>query len=533
MNNLAKSKPILWLKKITENKRTSLLLCLIAGAAGALPYFFEYLFIFTFVSFFILFYIVIKKRNENKSVFSSFFWYFFGFYTPIYTFLSEMYPYSRFGFNETQAVFVLICSCIAIPLLHTVVESTIMSLSKFCGNDFCLIFGLSSLWVIGEWTLSLGTLAFPWCNVAVSLTGFLPYIQTASIFGKSFITFITVFACCSFVYAVNDGKRIFALLGAAIIAINTVCGVVLYYLPYHDGEGVKVATVQGNILSNEKWDSENQGTIFDRYISMTREACENGAKLVVLPETAIPQYFSDGGYVHNALAEIANEFDADIIAGVHVYNSKLRSSYNAVIGVYSDGNLSERYDKRHLVPFGEFIPFVNTLGNLFPFIAEFNEGTSNLIEGSKPIIINTTHLKVTPLVCFDSLFPQFTRDGINNGADAIAIVTNDSWFNDSAGIYTHLRHAQLRAIETRRCVIRAANTGISAIIDANGSISAESVALKAEIVYADAYRSERATLYTLLGDITLYISFIALIAILTYKNLNRRNDNGNNQSASN
>lgn len=532
MNNLTKSKPVLWLNRISENKRTSLLLCLIAGAAGALPYFFEYLFLFTFISFFILFYVIIRKRNENKSIFSSFFCYFFGFYTPIYTFLSEMYPYSRFGFNETQAVFVLICSCIAIPLLHTVVQSAIMSISKFCGNGLCLIFALSSLCVVGEWTLSLGALAFPWCNVAVSLSGFLPYIQTVSLFGKSFITFITVFACSAFVCALNDKKRVFALIGAAVIAINTAFGVVLFYLPYYDSDGVKAAAIQGNILSNEKWDSENQGTIFDRYISMTREACENGAKLVVLPETAIPQYFSDGGYVHNALAEIAKEFDADIIAGVHVYNSKLRSSYNAVIGVYSDGSLSERYDKRHLVPFGEFVPFVNTLGNLFPFIAEFNEGTSNLIEGSEQIIINTKHLNVTPLVCFDSLFPQFARDGVDNGANTIAIVTNDSWFNDSVGIYTHLRHAQLRAIETRRCVIRAANTGISAIINANGTISSESVALSAEIVYADAYSSEKISLYTLLGDITLYLSFITLITILTYEKFNRRNDNGNNQAAS-
>ena len=166
------------------NKRTSRLLALLSGVLASLPYFFENFFIFTFLSLILQFYIAIKQKNENNRIFAPFFYYFLGFYFPLYLFLSEIYPYERFGFSKPQAVLVLICSCIAIPLLHAVVESTLMLISHVsCGKGWDIIC-YASLWVIGEWILTLGKLAFPWGSTAVSITGFLPYKQTASLLGK-------------------------------------------------------------------------------------------------------------------------------------------------------------------------------------------------------------------------------------------------------------------------------------------------------------------------------------------------------------
>lgn len=517
--------------RAAKSKRTSLLLCLMAGAMGALPYYIEELFLFTFLSLFILFYTVIKQREERNRIFVPFFWYYYGFFTPLYLFLSEMYPYTRFGFNEEQAVFILICSCIAIPLLHTVVEAGLMLIARSFRCKKFEFLGFAALFTVGEWILTLGTLAFPWSGISVSLTGFLPYLQTASLFGKYFLTFITVAACYALASSAETKKRFFALLGTGIICVNLLIGSILMLVPYEKGDKITASALQGNVLSNEKWNSENRESIFEIYTGLAADAAENGAKIILLPETAIPQRFVEGGSIHNALAKIAVEYDTTIVCGVHYYIDE--QNFNAVIAILPDGSLSDRYDKRHLVPFGEFIPFAKTLGEMFPFIAEFNEGTSDLTEGSEPIVFKTEIGNIASLVCFDSIFPQFSREAVMNGAKYIAIVTNDSWFNDSVGIYTHLRHAKLRAIENRRYVMRAANTGISAFIDEKGRIITQTEALTLDTASAEVYAIDSNTLYYYVGDIFLYGSFITLICFVFYSIFDklRRKFNGNHPTS--
>ncbi len=520
------------LARAAESKRTSMLLCLAAGAMGALPYYFEKLFIFTFASLFCLFYIIIKQKEEQKRVFMPLLAYYIGFFAPIYLFLSEIYPYSDFGFDKTQAVFVLICSCVAIPLLHAVVVASVMSVCKFFESDIALLLGFSALYVVWEWVLSLGTLALPWAGVAVSMTGFLPYLQAVSLFGKYFIAFITAFGCCGLALAVCRRVKLFAFIGAGVILLNTIIGTIIWFIPTEKGEEFAVAAIQGNVLSNEKWDSANNGTILDRYIGMTRQAAQNGADMIVLPESAIPQTFVPNGVIHKELSAIATEYGVTVIAGVHYYDIETRESYNAVIAVLPDGSgtLSEHYDKRHLVPFGEFIPFADTLSKWFPFVEAMNLSRTKLIEGDKPIVIETEYGGVGPLVCFDSIFPQFTAEAVQNGADIIAVVTNDSWFNDSAGTYTHLRHSQLRAIENKRYIMRAANTGVSAFIDERGRVLTQTEPLVPDIAYGTAYTVESRTVYSFVGDIILYISFsiIVLTIAIEYFLKLRRVKNGNN-----
>ncbi len=486
---------------------------------GAIPYYCEALFILTFVSVFLQLYIAFKQKNENGRTYLPFFCYFIGFYTPLYLFLSELYPYERFGFSETQAVFIVICSCILIPLIHAAVNALVFLISKVFPQKSISIFGYAALWVIGEWILTLGTLAFPWANIAVSLTGFLPYLQTASLFGKSFITFITVVGCGAFAYAASNKKRFMALCGAAVIGLNTIVGSIMWFIPTETTDTVKVAALQGNVLSNEKWVDRNQSDIYERYMSLLEDAAKNGAEIILLPESAIPISFSEGGRLHNDFAEIAEEYGVTVVAGITCREN--RKLYNSVIAVYPDGSISQRYDKRHLVPFGEFIPFADTIGELFPFVADFNESSSDFAEGENSVVINTKNGSIAPLVCFDSIFPQFASDGVNDGADMIAVVTNDSWFNDSNGIYTHLRHAQLRAIENKRYVLRAANTGVSAFIDERGNIITATEPLTVDTVYAEVSIIKQTTLYKTIGDIFLYISFITVIAFILYYHIGR------------
>ncbi|MBR6563626.1 MAG: apolipoprotein N-acyltransferase [Clostridia bacterium] len=515
--------------RTAESKRASLLLCFIAGAIGALPYFIDALFILTLVSLVAQFYVAFRQKQLYSRIYKPFFYYFLGLYLPLYSFLSEMYPFDRFGFNASQATFVLICACIGIPMLHACIQATFMLLSKFLKGNVQELFGYSALWVLNEWLLTLGFMAFPWGGVAVSMTGCLPYLQTASLFGKYFITFITAFACVAFAKALIERKAVLSIVASLIIVINTVVGCVLWAIPVKSSESVDVALIQGNVLSNEKWDSENQGTIFSRYTEMASEAAEKGVDIVLLPESAIPNHFVKNGALHRAFAEIASVYDVTLVVGVQYYEPETKESFNAVVAVYPNGSVSDHYDKRHLVPFGEFIPFADVIGRFLPFVAELNQGSSSFTEGTEAVILNTEKAKVAPLVCFDSIFTSYAREGVNGGADILAIVTNDSWFNDSVGVYTHLRHAQLRAIENQRYIIRAANTGVSAYIDAKGQILFKTEPLVCDVAYERVYTVEGRTLYSHIGDIPVTISFIIVLSfvIINIYNTVRSKKNGN------
>ncbi len=485
------------------------LICAAAGLIGVFPYFAEQAWICTPVSLFLLFYASEKKRGAGH-IWLCGFVYHLSLYFPLYSFLSELYPYARFGFTHAQAVFVLICSCLLIPLFHATLQATaLLSYLPFRGRRLRFL-GFGAAAVIAEWVTSVGTLAFPWGGTAVSMTGFLPYIATASLFGRYFITFVTASAAGGLALAAATKKAAPAAVGAAILAFNLICGTVLYFLPTGtSGDETRIAALQGNVLSNEKWASGEREKIFDRYISQAVSAAENGASVIFIPETAIPVEFKEGGRLHEAFAEVCREYGVTIVAGVIRYDSS--SEYNSVVAVTPGGEVSGYYDKHHLVPFGEFIPYTDILGSLFPFVAEFNNSRYELCEGAGAQNINTPLCDIAPAVCFDSIFPQFTRAGVNAGAELIAVVTNDSWFNDSVGIYTHLRHSRLRAVESGKYVVRAANTGISAVIDPHGKITAETEPLTECTLYADISPIQGKTLYCTLGDTVFYISALAVI----------------------
>ncbi len=519
--------------KFSNNKIALYVGMFLSGVLASVPYFVDDLFVLTFVSLFLFFVILKQFKHIQRRVFLPFFCYFSGFYLLLYSFLSELYPFERFGFTQAQATFVIICACILIPLLHASVFSLIMSISRIVNNDRFFPLVYSALWVLGEWVLSLGTLAFPWANTAVSMTGLLPYIQSAALFGTYFVTFVTVFGCAFIAECVYSKRVVSFVLGFSVILSNLLLGSILMVVSEKpSSDPVKVAVVQGNVLSNEKWVSGNSERIFETYIKLTEEAASNDADIILLPESAIPKNFYKDGSIHTELSKIAKKYSTTIILGIQSYENK--ALYNSAVAILPDGSLSQRYDKRHLVPFGEFVPFADTLGNLIPFVADMNENSIPFTEGTDSVVFETPNGTVSPLICFDSIFPEFASDAVNNDADILAIVTNDSWFNDSVGIYTHLRHAQLRAIENNRYVLRAANTGISAFIDSKGRIIVNTLPLTKDVIYADIYARNAKTLYTTIGDITLYASALIVTCLITtyiFQRL-RRIKNGKNSTSS-
>jgi apolipoprotein N-acyltransferase len=166
------------------------------------------------------------------------------------------------------------------------------------------------------------------------------------------------------------------------------------------------------------------------------------------------------------------------------------------------------YGKRHLVPFGEYLPAEQILTKLFPFVSNISQFDSAMTPGGGADIMEINGVNYGGLVCFDSIFPELARKSVRAGADVLIIVTNDSWFRDSPAIYQHNAQAVLRAVENNRFVVRAANTGLSSFISPTGKILQKSEVLKREVMKGQIEIVKNKTVYTIFGDIILYLSFL-------------------------
>lgn len=506
-----------------------ILTCFFSGVLYVLPYYHDKLFVLSFVALVLLFLTLLK--NNKKHFFGYFFSFSFGFYFPLYFWMSRLYPFNGFGFTPSQAKIIIVLACLGIPLVHSFLHTIVMSLTKLLPkNDYIITIGYGVAWIISEWFMSLGALGFPWGRAALSQAGSLVQIQTVSLFGSYFIVVVLVCSSMMLALSLKYKNRLYALIGALIIVFNAFSGLVLYLTPVKTEDSIKVAVLQGNASMEDKWSGEKSTReIWDTYILMAYEAAKNDAELIVLPESAIPIEFSN---IYNSYAKVASECNITILSGVLEEDNKTGGKYNSVIAVYPDGSVSKRYDKRHLVPFGEFIPYRNTLESLIPFVEGLKLGGFDTIEGVSSQVIKINGVKNGSLVCFDSIFDELARESVNDGAEILTVVTNDSWFKDSVGIEQHLKHSVLRATENRRPVIRAANTGISAFISPKGEIIELSEPLTEAIIYSEIYPVKDKTLYTIMGNLVLYVSILFQIAVIIryiivkiYKNNNKEEKN--------
>ncbi len=264
---------------------------------------------------------------------------------------------------------------------------------------------------------------------------------------------------------------------------------------------IRVGLIQPNIDPWKKWDVGSLNDFTKLYLDYSRKAVNDGAKLIVWPETAFPVFLLSGGY-EDALDSIYNfvrNNDVYLLTGMPdiryyhkgekmpsdvKYNNNLGyyATYNAIYLFSPDTREIQRYGKMKLVPFGERVPFVDQ----FPFLGKiirwgvgitgWNVGKDTVLfkikdkdlnQGLSNINANDT-VKIDGLVCYESIYPIFVSDFVRKGAQFITVVTNDSWYGNSSGPYQHKEMSVLRAVENRRSVIRAANGGISCIIDPLG-----------------------------------------------------------------
>lgn len=505
----------LW-HKVYGTARGSLLLCVLSGAVFSLPFFAEGLFPLTYLALTAFFFLLSHEPLRGKT-YRCFFCFLLGFLFPLYLWFTALYPLSSFGFSGATAFGIVLLCCLGIPALQGSVQAAVLQVSRFFPqgktgvSPFLRAFGLASLWVLSEKLLAFGSLALPWGTVALSQTGCLPLLQTVSLFGADWIAFLTVAVCSLIAEAFRCGRRSLLATGSGLFALALLTGSVLLLLPLKETESLSVAAIQANISTDEKWEDDYLIKDFEAYRDLTEQAAQKGAKLILLPESAVAVDFTEGGVLHETFSSIASEYDCTILLGVLRRGEDGESLHNSIVAISPEGSLSDFYDKRHPVPFGEVLPLKGLFTALFPPLAELNLGEELTVSPTDAVLQVGTY-RVGCYICFDSVFGSGERAGADTSFSVIA--TNDAWFRDSAGVRQHLRYAKLRAAESGKPVLRAANTGISALLDGKGRILRQTEPLEQDVLYGDLSLGGRATLYGCTGSLFPLLSAVYLLFLL-------------------
>ncbi|WP_306154141.1 apolipoprotein N-acyltransferase [Roseovarius sp. MMSF_3281] len=360
---------------------------------------------------------------------------------------------------------------------------------------------------------------FPWAQPGHALidSALLPL---AALTGPLGLTF-ALLGSATALGALLTGPRLPGALGlAAFAALFAVAGQ-LPPAPATPQDAPTVRLVQPNAPQHQKWDPAHIQTFFDRQIAFTAEPGQGGharPDLIVWPETAVPVLLNNAEPTLDGIARAAQ--GAPVVLGLQRHDD--RRLYNSLVALDASGRVSALYDKHHLVPFGEYIPFGDQLQKIgiTAFAAQRGNGYSPG-PGAQVIDLGPAGFAL-PLICYEGVFPQDVRAAPRR-ADVMLLVTNDAWFGENSGPYQHLAQARLRSAEMGLPMIRVANTGVSAMIDARGQITAQIPLNKAGWRDAALPPPMAPTPYARMGDLPMLAALLALMVLCClYPVLGRR-----------
>ena len=281
---------------------------------------------------------------------------------------------------------------------------------------------------------------------------------------------------------------------------------------------IKMALIQGNVEQFMKWNPLYQNQVINKYKDLTKKAAKENPALIIWPETATPFYFEENQTETEMLRDLAREIKIPILFG-SPHREKIKGEriyFNSAYLLSGTGETLSRYDKMHLVPFGEFVPFRKILffiEKLVVMIGDFGRGT-------EATVMETAGNKAGVSICYEMIFPDLMRQAVKNGANFLVNITNDAWFGKSAASFQHMSMGALRAVENRVPIVRAANTGISGTIDATGKLRDETDLFVEDFrITLIAPATDKKTFYALYGDVFSWVCLLATGAIILLKKI--------------
>jgi apolipoprotein N-acyltransferase len=381
------------------------------------------------------------------------------------------------------------------------------------------------LWICFEYGKSVIITGFPWENLGYSqyLNSYL--IQVADIAGVWGISFLIVLANAAlFEIICRRSKKEYILAG---VVFSLLAAVFIYGVYREDqvnkvvekSPGIEVSLIQGNIEQDVKWNESYQRETLNIYEGLSLKNSPANDSLIIWPETAAPFRFQDLNYLHKQIVDLAITTKSWLLFGSLSYFPHGRGGdyFNSAYLLSPDGEVKGKYDKVHLVPYGEYVP----LRKFMSFVEGFTAGIGDFGHGEGFYPLSMNDKKIGVLICYEVILPEAARAYKNNSADLLVTITNDAWFGSTSAPFQHFSMAVFRAVETRLYLVRAANTGISGIVDPTGKITAQTGIFQEDALKGYVKFVKIPTIYDKCGDILVAFCF-ALMGVFFIIRLTRR-----------
>ena len=419
------------------------------------------------------------------------------------------------GIPRVVAVLITLALCFAFAVFPLLFGWATGRLAAAFGTRGLL--GAPFLWVATELLRVHTFFQFPWCLLGYSQQPLAPVIQIASVTAVFGVSFVLVATSALVAMAILDARERRLWLIGLVTLQGAVWGVGAWMLarPLRETARITVGLVQGGIRQEDKWQPENAWSNVSRHLELTRDAARRGARLVVWPESAVPFLYDEEPELSALLQELVRR-DA-----LYVYfgNDDREPPPHARIFVGAkllapDGEIAARYRKMHLVPFGEYVP----LKLLFTFggrvAAKVVQEVADFTPGTEAVNVSVEGHRVGGYICYEAIFPALVRRFPADGAELLVNITNDAWYGTTSAPYQHLAMAAFRAVENGRYMVRAANTGITAVVDPRGRILEQTKLFDRAVLVREVPFVAETTFYTRHGDVFAYAcSAIALAAL--------------------
>ena len=372
-----------------------------------------------------------------------------------------------------------------------------------------------AVWVTTELGRIYLFTGFPWELLGYSQASVLPIAQLASAVGVLGVSAMVVWVNATLTFFVLErGPR----RGQVAVASAMMVGACLALgglrlrsdVWVAAGDPLSVAVVQGNIAQADKWDPSLRDAILDKYIALTERAVDGGAQLVVWPEAATPFAFALDPRAE-MIRQVARDRGVHLLFGTTdvVWDEEPRY-YNAAVLVTPEGETAGTYYKQHLVPFGEYVP----LRDVLFFVSPLVENVGGFTAGTESTTLMMNDDPISTAVCYEIIYPGLVRELVAGGSRLLTTVTNDAWYGRTAAPYQHFQQARMRAIEQGRYLLRAANTGISGVIDPYGRVIVKSGLFEDDVLVAEVRLLDGLTLYARYGDLLAFACGVLTVALL-------------------
>ncbi|MFO7749587.1 MAG: apolipoprotein N-acyltransferase [Desulfobacteraceae bacterium] len=448
------------------------------------------------------------------------------FLTLLYWIVNTVAVYGGLPWVAALSVLVLLCFYLSLfPALF------LLLLTRFPMDSMLMPLRAAGLWVGLEYLRSSLFTGLPWGLAGYSQSMNTELIQVADVAGVYAVSFILVYsnAAVAGIWCMAAGshkrwtgavvKKQLFLMVSLVLILGSAWGYGKTSIAAVDRTMVRSGTkrvtlVQGNIPQDHKWDKAFKEATVKTYCDLSRKAAATGKEkpdLIVWPETALPFYYGWDKKFSSMVDACIKEVNTAFIIGSPAFEPRQTGNlfYNRAFLVNRAGGVTGTYDKIHLVPFGEYVPF----GRYLSFLGKITAQAGNFTPGSRaaaPLVFKDA--RVGMLICFEIIFPSLARSAVGSGADFLVTITNDAWFGLTSAPYQHFSMAVFRAVENRRSVVRAANTGISGFIDPAGRVGKTTALGEKQILTGAIATLNQATFYTIAGDLFAFFCMGGIVA---------------------